>query len=204
MTYASLEDWLNETEGYGVRAERIPAGAYPWIAEAWKLGAAARCSAESVHDLEPVAWRSRWKNGSPRDREWEMWTYHNELPSPNDKQIIEPLYAAPQPADSADRAAWAINGAHEFAEKMRGEAQPYVCPPVSPADVDVPARLKAAKDHFSGYGTTEKDKTVLSYLDDVLRKFEALEDYKRRQMEDIMTLGQEIGRLTPAQGECND
>ena len=38
--YPSLQDWLNEAENYVVRAERIPPGAYPWIAEAWKLGAA--------------------------------------------------------------------------------------------------------------------------------------------------------------------
>jgi hypothetical protein len=43
---------------------------------------------------EPVAWRTRWKSGSERDREWEMWTYRTEQPAPNDQQIIEPLYAA--------------------------------------------------------------------------------------------------------------
>lgn len=38
--YATLNDWLNEVENYGLRAERIPPGAYPWISEAWRLGAA--------------------------------------------------------------------------------------------------------------------------------------------------------------------
>jgi len=49
----------------------------------------------------PVAWRTRWKNGSERDREWEMWTYRTEQPAPNDSQIIEALYATPQPAGDA-------------------------------------------------------------------------------------------------------
>lgn len=46
-------------------------------------------------DSKPVAWRVRWKVGSERDREWEMWSYHNEEPAPNEYQTIEPLYAAP-------------------------------------------------------------------------------------------------------------
>ena len=45
---------------------------------------------------EPSAWRTRWKNGSERDREWEMWTYRTEQPVPNDNQIIEALYAEPR------------------------------------------------------------------------------------------------------------
>ena len=45
---------------------------------------------------EPIAWRTRWKNGSERDREWEMWTYRTEQPVPNDNQIIEALYAEPR------------------------------------------------------------------------------------------------------------
>lgn len=49
--YATLADWLNETEGYGVRAERIPPGAYPWVAEAWKLGAASRQSPAGSADI---------------------------------------------------------------------------------------------------------------------------------------------------------
>jgi len=80
----------------------------------------------------------------------------------------------PQPAASADRAAWAINGAHEFAEKMR---EPYVCPPVPLADVDVAAIIKAAQDYLrDGYGAQPKDKAMADQLGNVLRKYEALEE----------------------------
>ena len=52
--YATLDDWLNETENYGVRAERIPPGAYTWIAEAWKLGAASTELAQRPAVLEAL------------------------------------------------------------------------------------------------------------------------------------------------------
>ena len=50
-----------------------------------------------------VAWRTRWKTGSERDREWEMWTYRNEQPSPHPAMIIEPLYAIPDAAQERIR-----------------------------------------------------------------------------------------------------
>ena len=37
MTYASLDDWLDEVEGFGLRVERVPEGALPWIRVAWNL-----------------------------------------------------------------------------------------------------------------------------------------------------------------------
>ena len=43
--YKTPEDWLGEIESYGVRAERIPPRAYPWIAEAWKLATEAALAA---------------------------------------------------------------------------------------------------------------------------------------------------------------
>ena len=39
MGYATLNDWLDETENFGLRRERIPDGALPWIEMAWTLGA---------------------------------------------------------------------------------------------------------------------------------------------------------------------
>ena len=54
MTYKTIAEWLGEVENYGVRAERIPAGAYPWIAEAWKLGALAAQQDEAI-DQEEIA-----------------------------------------------------------------------------------------------------------------------------------------------------
>ena len=41
MPYAKIEDWLHETEGFGLRLERIPEGAMEWIALAWQFGAEA-------------------------------------------------------------------------------------------------------------------------------------------------------------------
>jgi len=61
----------------------------------------------------------------------KRWRTLVELPEKYADEIKAAL-AAPQPADSADRAAWAINGAHEFAEKMRGEPQPADSTPVYP------------------------------------------------------------------------
>ena len=52
---------------------------------------------------EPVAWRTRWKTGSERDREWEMWTYRTEQPIPNEHQTIESLYAHPAPVPASVR-----------------------------------------------------------------------------------------------------
>ena len=37
MQYRTLEDWLGEVEGYGVRQERMPSEALPWIKTAWEL-----------------------------------------------------------------------------------------------------------------------------------------------------------------------
>lgn len=42
MTYASVEDWLKEAEGYSLRAERLPPDARPWVETAWQL-ATERC-----------------------------------------------------------------------------------------------------------------------------------------------------------------
>lgn len=72
-------------------ADAIERGAYLNPHERRTAVASLRTAAASA---EPVAWRTRWKTGSERDREWEMWTYRTEHPAPNDQQIIEPLYAA--------------------------------------------------------------------------------------------------------------
>lgn len=58
-----------------------------------------------------VAWRTRWKTGNERDREWEMWTYRNEQPSPHPAMIIEPLYAIPDAAQERIRELEAENAA---------------------------------------------------------------------------------------------
>jgi hypothetical protein len=63
-------------------------------AECKLIASAIRAAAASA---EPVAWRTRWKTGSKRDREWEMWSYHTEHPTVADTRIIEPLYTHPAP-----------------------------------------------------------------------------------------------------------
>lgn len=70
VAYPTLEDWLNETENYSLRAERIPPGAYPWIAEAWKLGAASVAQATVNDDLlrackSAAEWLSGWASAEP-------------------------------------------------------------------------------------------------------------------------------------------
>lgn len=49
-TYATLDEWLFEQESFGVRAERVPLGAMPWIKEAWRLGAASVQKREEEHE----------------------------------------------------------------------------------------------------------------------------------------------------------
>ena len=57
------------------------------------------------------------------------------------------------------------------------DEQPYVCPPVPLADVDVAAIIKAAQDYLrDGYGAQPKDKAMADQLGNVLRKYEALEE----------------------------
>lgn len=38
MKYETINDWLDEQEGYGLRAERLPPEALEWVEEAWRLG----------------------------------------------------------------------------------------------------------------------------------------------------------------------
>jgi hypothetical protein len=47
MPYETMADWLNEAEGFCLRAERVPSGCLSWIKEAWELAVAAereRCA----------------------------------------------------------------------------------------------------------------------------------------------------------------
>jgi len=53
-----------------------------------------RCSADTSADLKPVAWRYRTAEGD------DWWNYSDASWKP-EGFIVEPLYAAPQPADSA-------------------------------------------------------------------------------------------------------
>jgi hypothetical protein len=36
--YTSVDAWLDELEGYGLRRERLPDGALDWVRTAWDLG----------------------------------------------------------------------------------------------------------------------------------------------------------------------
>lgn len=80
----------------------------------------------------PVAWRVRWKTGSERDREWQMWSYRNEQPAPNENQEMEALYAerrspvAPEPGWLKPALDKAEQRASEMPDWMAGHS-PAVC-----------------------------------------------------------------------------
>jgi hypothetical protein len=45
--YKNIDEWLDETEGFGIRRERIPEDALPWLQTAWELATKAerdRCA----------------------------------------------------------------------------------------------------------------------------------------------------------------
>ena len=41
VAYKTIDDWLDEVAGFGIRRERMPVNAMEWVHEAWTLGAAA-------------------------------------------------------------------------------------------------------------------------------------------------------------------
>ncbi|MDG4560688.1 MAG: hypothetical protein P9E88_05285 [Candidatus Competibacter sp.] len=43
--YTSMSDWLDEIEGFHLRIERMPEGAYPWVETAWNLATDAEAEA---------------------------------------------------------------------------------------------------------------------------------------------------------------
>lgn len=60
---AAIQAWMNEREGFGLRAERVPDGAMPWIRAAAQIAATQaqrRALEEAARVAEtPATWRYR-------------------------------------------------------------------------------------------------------------------------------------------------